>query len=157
MTMKRLLIILSLLTVTATAFSQTSNLDKVYEEYAGKKGYQSFIYGKRMISMMQENASSDVRKLLGGIDMIRIISFSGEDSELSSDVQNAIGGDYELISRMDEDGVRSMFYLYDTGNKNDRMSFVMINITSSDCVILEILGKFDVKDISKLSAIGQKR
>ena len=107
--------------------------------------------------MMQENASSDVRKLLGGIDMIRIISFSGEDSELSSDVQNAIGGDYELISRMDEDGVRSMFYLYDTGNKNDRMSFVMINTTSSDCVILEILGKFDVKDISKLSSIGQKR
>ena len=35
------------------------------------------------------------------------------------------------------------------------MSFVMINMTAGSCVILEIIGKFDVKDISKLSVIGK--
>ena len=56
---------------------------------------------------------------------------------------------------MDDDGESSLFYLYDTGSKKDRMSFVMINMTAGSCVILEIIGKFDVKDISKLSVIGK--
>lgn len=140
-----------------TVFAQTSDLDEVYEEYAGKKGYESYVYGKRMISMMQENASKEVKKLLDGIDMIRIISGTGDEGALRSDAIEALGSGYELVSRMDEGGASSRFYLYDTGNKQDKMSFVMVNSTSDSCVILEIIGRFDVKDISKLSVIGQKR
>lgn len=139
------------------SFAQMSDLEKIYEEYAGKEGCESYIYGKRMISMMQENASNDVKKLLGGIDKIRIISAVGDSGSLQSKVISAIEGDYELISRMDEGGSSSRFYLYDTGDKHSKMSFVMVNSTSDRCVILEIIGKFDVKDISKLSVIGQKR
>ena len=139
------------------SFAQMSDLEKIYEEYAGKEGCESYIYGKRMISMMQENASNDVKKLLGGIDKIRIISAVGDSGSLQSKVISAIEGDYELISRMDEGGSSSRFYLYDTGDKHSKMSFVMVNSTSDRCVRLEIIGKFDVKDISKLSVIGQKR
>lgn len=155
--MKRFVIILSLTFLPLIAFAQSSDLDKIYEEYAGKEGCESYIYGKRMISMMQENASSDVRKLLDGIDMIRIISAVEASDNLQSEVISAIEGDYELISRMDEGGSSSRFYLYDTGDKHSKMSFVMVNSTSDSCVILEIIGRFDVKDISKLSVIGQKR
>ena len=135
--------------------AQMSELEKVYDKYAGKDGYQSYIYGKRMISMMQENASSDVKQLLDGIETIRIISRTGEVHKLSTDALAAVKKDYELISRMDDDGESSLFYLYDTGNKKDKMSFVMINLKSNNCVVLEIIGKFDVKDISKLSVIGK--
>lgn len=155
--MKRFVIILSLTFLPLIAFAQPSDLDKIYEEYAGKEGCESYIYGKRMISMMQENASSDVRKLLDGIDMIRILSAVEDSGSLQSEVLRAIEGDYELISRMDEGGSSSHFYLYDTGDKHSKMSFVMVNSTSDSCVILEIIGRFDVKDISKLSVIGQKR
>lgn len=155
--MRKLLNILSLLIIPMVSFAQMSDLDKVYEGYAGKEGYESYIYGKRMISMMQENASSDVKKLLGGIDMIRIISAVEDSGSLQSEVLRAIEGDYELISRMDEGGSSSRFYLYDTDDKHSKMSFVMVNSTSDSCVILEIIGRFDVKDISKLSVIGQKR
>ena len=155
--MRRLLSILSLLIIPMVSFAQMSDLEKIYEEYAGKEGCESYIYGKRMISMMQENASNDVKKLLGGIDKIRIISAVGDSGSLQSKVISAIEGDYELISRMDEGGSSSRFYLYDTGDKHSKMSFVMVNSTSDRCVILEIIGKFDVKDISKLSVIGQKR
>ena len=143
--------------MSVTVFAQSSALDVVYQDYAGRKGFQSIVYGKRMISMMQENASNDVKKLLDGIDMIRIISAVGDSGTLKSDVLSAIEDDYELISRMDEGGTSSHFYLYDTGDKRDTLSFVMVNSTSDSCVILEIIGKFDVKDISKLSVIGQKR
>ena len=155
--MKRFITILLLTFLPLIAFAQSSDLDEVYEGYAGKEGYESYIYGKRMISMMQENASSDVKKLLGGIDMIRIISAVEDSGSLQSEVISAIEGDYELISRMDEGGSSSRFYLYDTGDKHSKMSFVMVNSTSDSCVILEIIGRFDVKDISKLSVIGQKR
>lgn len=143
--------------ISVPVFAQSSDLDVVYQDYAGRKGFQSIVYGKRMISMMQENASNDVKKLLSGIDMIRIISGAGGEDGLCADVLEAIKDDYELISRMDEGGTSSRFYLYDTGDKHDKMSFVMVNSTPASCVILEIIGKFDVKDISKLSAIGQKR
>ena len=135
--------------------AQVSCMEKVYDEYAGKNGCQSYVYGKKMISMMRENASTDVQNLLDGIDMIRIISSTGDSGNLSSDALAAVRKDYELISRMDDDGESSLFYLYDTGSKKDRMSFVMINMTAGSCVILEIIGKFDVKDISKLSVIGK--
>lgn len=155
--MRRILIILSLLIMPLASYAQPSDLEKVDEKYAGKTGYQSYIYGKRMISMMQENASTDVQKLLDRIETIRIITHTGEDiGSLHSEVLAAVRKDYELISRMDEEGSSSLFYLYDTGNKKDNMSFVMINKTTHNCVILEIIGKFDVKDISKLSAIGKR-
>ena len=155
--MRRILIILSLLIMPLASYAQPSDLEKVDEKYAGKTGYQSYIYGKRMISMMQENASTDVQKLLDRIETIRIITHTGEDIDsLHSEALAAVRKDYELISSMDEEGNSSLFYLYDTGNKKDNMSFVMINKTTHNCVILEIIGKFDVKDISKLSAIGKR-
>ena len=153
--MKRLLIILSLMILPLASFAQMSEFEKVYDKYAGKDGYQSYIYGKRMISMMQENASSDVKQLLDGIETIRIISRTGEVHKLSTDALAVVKKDYELISRMDDDGESSLFYLYDNGNKKDKMSFVMIHLTAGGCVVLEVIGKFDVKDISKLSVIGK--
>lgn len=137
-------------------FAQNSDLDRVYDDYAGKKGCQSYIYGKRMIAMMRENASEDVKRLLDGIEMIRIITYTGDIEGLRSDALAAVREEYELISRVDEEGTSSLFYLYDTGNKKDEMSFVMINLMQDNCVILEIIGRFDVKDISKLSVIGKR-
>ena len=134
--------------------SAQTSLDDIYEDYAGKKGYQSVIYGKKMITMMKENASSDVRRLLNGISMIRIISHSGSETALYDDVKDIVRKEYDLISRIDEEGNSSLFYLYED---DDEMSFVMISSGEESKVILEIIGRFDVKDISKLSIIGQKK
>ena len=151
--MKRLLFILTLIVIPLGLSAQTS-LDDIYEDYAGKKGYQSVIYGKKMITMMKENASSDVRRLLNGISMIRIISHSGSETALYDDVKDIVRKEYDLISRIDEEGNSSLFYLYED---DDEMSFVMISSGEESKVILEIIGRFDVKDISKLSIIGQKK
>lgn len=151
--MKRLLFILTLIIIPMGLSAQTS-LDDIYEDYAGKKGYQSVIYGKKMITMMKENASSDVRRLLNGISMIRIISHSGSETALYDDVKDIVRKEYDLISRIDEEGNSSLFYLYED---DDEMSFVMISSGEESKVILEIIGRFDVKDISKLSIIGQKK
>lgn len=152
--MKRLLFILTLIVIPLGLSAQTS-LDDIYDDYAGKKGYQSVIYGKKMITMMKENASSDVRRLLNGISMIRIISHSGSETALYDDVKDIVRKEYDLISRIDEEGNSSLFYLYEDNDED--MSFVMISSGEESKVVLEIIGRFDVKDISKLSIIGQKK
>lgn len=154
--MKRLLFILALVILPLGLSAQTS-MDDIYDDYAGKKGYQSVVYGKKMITMMKENASSDVRKLLSGISIIRIISHEGTETDLYDDARAVASKEYELISRMDDEGSSSLFYLYETDDEDDDMSFVMIVSGQDSIVVLEIIGRFDVKDISKLSVIGQKK
>ena len=126
-------------------------------DYAGKKEYQSVIYGKTMLSMMKDNASSDVKDLLDGIKMIRIISYKGEAEVLCDRVLNIIRNDYRLVSRITGDGKVSNFYLYEPDSSKRDMSFVMTVSGPQESVVLEILGKFDVKDITRLSVIGQKK
>lgn len=151
--MKRLLFILVLMIPMGLA-AQTSSLDGIYEEYTGRKGYRSIVYGKKMISIMKEDASTDVRKLLNGIRTIRIISHEGSDGRLCEDVQQTVRRHHELISRIDEDGSSSLFYLYEGNDAGADMSFVMLVSAPGSQIVLEIIGRFDVKDISKLSVIG---
>lgn len=154
--MRRLLLILTFIIFPLGLSAQTA-LDDIYDDYAGKKGYQSVVYGKKMISMMKENASADVCRLLNGISMIRIISYKGSETALYDDARDIVRKEHELISQMEEEGSCSLFYLYETDDDDDDMSFVMIASDQESKVVLEIIGRFDVKDISKLSIIGQKK
>lgn len=157
MKMKRSLIIFILSILPLGLSAQSSILDYIFEDYAGKKEYQSIIYGKTMLSMMKDNASSDVKDLLDGIKMIRIISYKGEAEVLCDRVLNIIRNDYRLVSRITGDGKISNFYLYEPDSSKRDMSFVMTVSGPQESVVLEILGKFDVKDITRLSVIGQKK
>lgn len=147
------------LIILPLGLSAQTSMDDIYDDYAGKKGYQSVVYGKKMITMMKENASSDVRRLLNGITMIRIISHEGPETALYDDARKIVREEYDLVSRMDEEGSSSLFYLYETDDEDedDDMSFVMIASGPESKVVLEIIGRFDIKDISKLSIIGQKK
>lgn len=157
--MKRLLLTCLLMAVAALCHAQTSTFDSVFDEFSGEKGYQSVIYGKKMLSMLKEDASNDVRKLLDGIRMIRIISHKGDNRSnlCDSALDKARSKDYELISRMDKEDSSSWFFLQEPDRRDQMMSFVMITSSTENSVVLEIIGRFDVKDISRLSVIGQKK
>ena len=62
-----------------------------------------------------------------------------------------------MISRISGDGRISSFYLFEPEKRKNDMSFVMTVLGSEESVVMEIIGNFDVKDISKLSVMGQKR
>ena len=155
--MKRLLLILALAILPLGLSAQSSELDGIFDEYAGRKEYQSVIYGKTMIGMMKENASDDVRDLLDGIKMIRIISCKGKAEVLRDMVHAIVRKQYERISMVSGEGTVSQFYLYDPESAKKDMSFVMTVEGEKESVVMEIIGKFDVKDITRLSSIGQKK
>lgn len=136
--------------------AQRSELDGIFDEYAGRKEYQSVIYGKTMLGMMKENASDEVRALLDGIKMIRIISHKGEEDMLGNMVHAIVKKQYERISMVSGDGRVSQFYLYDPDSAKKDMSFVMTIEGEGESIVMEIIGRFDVKDITRLSSIGRK-
>lgn len=154
--MKRLLLILALAILPIGLSAQRSELDGIFDEYAGRKEYQSVIYGKTMLGMMKENASDEVRALLDGIKMIRIISHKGEEDMLGNMVHAIVKKQYERISMVSGDGRVSQFYLYDPDSAKKDMSFVMTIEGEGESIVMEIIGRFDVKDITRLSSIGRK-
>ena len=64
---------------------------------------------------------------------------------------------YETISQIHEKGSLSEFYISEETGRSKEVSFVMIASSSQGTAVTEIIGDFDVKDISRLSVIGQKR
>lgn len=103
--------------------AQRSELDGIFDEYAGRKEYQSVIYGKTMLGNM---------------------------------VHAIVKKQYERISMVSGDGRVSQFYLYDPDSAKKDMSFVMTIEGEGESVVMEIIGRFDVKDITRLSSIGRK-
>lgn len=152
--MKRLIILITFILLPLAMSAQISSF---FERYNGQEGYQSIVYGKRMLEMMKDNASPDVKSLLDRIGSIRIISCDRPDDPIVAIARRkADNDDYEIISQIKENGSSSYFYIRDKGRKSN-VSFVMIVSGPKGSAVMEISGEFDVKDISKLSIIGQKK
>lgn len=134
-------------------------MNDFFEDHSGAQGYQTIIYGKRMLDMMKDGASPDVKSLLNRISSIRIISTKKQEDRIvglsREDVMDSM--EYETISKINENGNRSEFYISEEWVDNTGVSFVMIVSGPQGSAVMEIIGDFDVKDISKLSVIGQKR
>lgn len=134
-------------------------MNDFFEDHSGAQGYQTIIYGKRMLDMMKDGASPDVKSLLNRISSIRIISTKKPEDRIvgmsRKDVMDSM--EYETISKINENGNRSEFYISEEWVDNTGVSFVMIVSGPQGSAVMEIIGDFDVKDISKLSVIGQKR
>jgi hypothetical protein len=134
-------------------------MNDFFEDHSGAQGYQTIIYGKRMLDMMKDGASPDVKSLLNRISSIRIISTKKPEDRIvglsREDVLDSM--EYETISQINENGNRSEFYISEEWVDNTGVSFVMIVSGPQGSAVMEIIGDFDVKDISKLSVIGQKR
>lgn len=134
-------------------------MNDFFEDHSGAQGYQTIIYGKRMLDMMKDGASPDVKSLLNRISCIRIISTKKPEDRIvglsREDVMDSM--EYETISQINENGNRSEFYISEEWVDNTGVSFVMIVSGPQGSAVMEIIGDFNVKDISKLSVIGQKR
>ena len=67
----------ALLAASALSVSaRERGIDSLFSAHSGEKGYTSVTYGSRMLKMMQDGASAQLRRLLENIDVIRIISTS---------------------------------------------------------------------------------
>lgn len=134
--------------------------DELFTKYSGKKGFTNISYGGEMLSMMAENVSGDdISDLVGSIRLIRVLiadsSISaGSIISLTKDV-TAITKTYTLVSTVKEDGKDIRFFF--TRAKDGDSELVVVSTTSGKVSVLDILGDFSVKDISRLSSVGPRR
>lgn len=157
--MKRIFIIMILALFPTGMFAQ-SGMDDFFVLYSKSPGYQTIIYGKRMLDMMKEEASPDVRSLLDRIRTIRIVNCDSPSSPIIHEARKKVSlgrKKYEIISQINEKGGLSEFYISEDGGRSKDVSFVMIASSPKGTAVMEIIGDFDVKDISRLSVIGQKK
>ena len=86
------------------AVSAQSDMDDFFAGYSGQQGFQTIIYGKRMLDMMKEDASSDVRALLNRISTIRIISHEEPLNGIIYSARRSVNQSqqYEIISQINE-------------------------------------------------------
>lgn len=143
------------------AAAQDHGIDSLYERFSGESGYTSVTYGSRMLKMMKEGGSEQLQGLLDNLDVIRVISTSKFCRELETSARRVVEKDcYELISEVRDGGCYSAFYFKD--EPSGKSSFIMIVADRKSATVLDIYGKFEVNEISRLmvvpdTVLGEKR
>lgn len=151
--MKRSLLLLLLL-LPFCAAAQTPTFGEFYEDYAGQDGYRTIELGHKMMQMMGRDADPQLAQLLDGIRRIRIIAtkrpapfFWARAHKIASE------GDYSLISHTDEADRSTSFYFIDGGSEG-LSELLMLAGDKKELVVLNIYGRFDVRDISRLTRLN---
>lgn len=137
--------------------ARTRPTDELFTRYSGRKGFTNISYGSEMLSMMAAKTSDrDISDLIGSIRLIRVLIADDSISaggiiSLTKDV-TSIAKTYTLVSTVKEDGKDIRFFF--TSAKGGDAELVMVSTTAGKVSVLDILGDFSVKDISRLSAIS---
>ena len=135
-----------------SAAAQGRGMDRLYSEFSGKEGYTSVTYGSRMLRMMKEGGSEQLQGLLDNLDVIRVISTSKFCRELETSARDVAEKDsYELVSEVRDGGCYSAFYFKD--EPSGKSSFIMIVADSKSATVLDIYGRFEINEISRLMIV----
>ena len=132
--------------------------DELFSGYSGKKGFTSISYSGKMLTMITVRGEDpELSDLVGNIDLIRILieenPESGQGVFFLRDLAKLERAG-TLVSSVNESGKDIRFYF--KRDKDGSSCFLMVSRNQGKVTVLNILGKFDVKDIKKLSAVSGK-
>lgn len=154
--MRKLLITCLLACSVLVVHAQETAFGKLFAHYSGREGYTSMELGEKMMKMMSRRARDEdkaLADLLDGIRSIRIVAAKHPNEQFVSDLLEIAGsGKYKLILSQTEGEQNSRFYFID-GGRFGYSEFLMVVYGPKEQVAVDIYGVFDVKDISRLSAI----
>jgi len=153
--MKKIVVFIAALFCLFAVKAQISNpFDSLFTSYSGKTGYKTVVLGPKMIAMMEQNDGGN-STIKDKISQIRILSTEMENPELLAAATVVVQKSYELVSTTEEGIEKTSFYLNDV--IPTQKSFIMIAHREGKEIIMEIVGKFNVTDITQLSSMGQKQ
>lgn len=148
--MKRLLLAL-LCCLPLAAAAQTLTPETLYDRYAGREGYRTLLLGRRMMQITaRETSDKGLRRLLEGIDEIRIVTASAPDPEFEKSARTLAEG-LEPLSQLDEEGQSTAFFLRGPRKADGKSEFLMFSFGRRERVVLSIRGRFDVRQIARLA------
>ena len=160
--MKRILLFL-LIVLPFLARGQNVS-GRFFDRYATSDGFSSVQLERRMMRMMSRQAAEkgDVKlsELLNGIESIRVVALNdGDGSRFLEDAEALVNHSnyrFQLVMSESADGQMTRFYLR-SAVPPGYSELVMLTSGPRETVAVNIYGRFDLKQVSRLSSIRPKR
>lgn len=160
--MKRLLLIL-LVTLPFLARAQNASW-KFFDRYTKAEGFTSVQLERKMMRMMSRQAAEKgddgLARLLGGIEFIRIVALdAGDGKQFVADAEElAVTPAYkfQLVMSGTEEGQTTKFYIREA-SVTDNSELLMLTYGAKETVVVNIYGRFDLKQVARLSTIRPKK
>lgn len=161
--MKRILLLLLLIVLPLLSGAQNVSW-RFFDRYAKSPGFSSVQLERKMMRMMSRQAAErgdeKLAQLLKGIESIRIVALDGGDGgQFVADAEALVNhASYRFQPVMSEsrDGQVTRFYLRNAVPPG-YSELVMLTSGPRETVAVNIYGRFDLKQVSRLSTIRPKR
>ena len=156
--MKRIFLLL-LLVLPLLARSQHVSRS-FFDRYAQTEGFSSVQLERKMMRMMSRQAAErgdeSLAELLNGIETIRIVALDGGDAtrflEDARALTNHAGYHFQLVMSESADGQTTRFYLR-SAVPPGYSELLMLTWGPRETVAVNVFGRFDLKQVSRLSTI----
>ncbi|MDF2478440.1 MAG: hypothetical protein K0S24_3923 [Sphingobacterium sp.] len=151
-------LIVCLLLATSMANAQISKLDKLFEQYQGKKGVTTLKIGAPMFKLLGNLKIDDedmqkITPLLKNVKSLRmLIVEDGEDKNLTSVIRSAVSNlKYEELMTLNSDGEDIRFLVENISANSDILNNLLLTINGDGQNLFMILdGAIPLKEVTGL-------
>lgn len=151
-------LIVCLLLVASMANAQISKLDKLFEQYQGKKGVTTLKIGAPMFKLLGNLKIDDedmqkITPLLKNVKSLRmLIVEDGEDKNLTSVIRSAVSNlKYEELMTLNSDGEDIRFLVENISANSDILNNLLLTINGDGQNLFMILdGAIPLKEVTSL-------
>lgn len=159
--MKRILL---LLLIVLPGLMRAQNVSwKFFDRYNASEGFTSVQLERKMMRMMSRQAADrgdeGLARLLGGIEYIRIVALdTGDGRQCIADAEALAETPeykFQLVMSGTEGGQTTKFYIREA-ECYDLSELLMLTYGGKETVVVNIYGKFDLRQVSRLSTIRPK-
>ncbi len=135
-----------------------NELSKIAQEYEDKESFNSIMMTQSMMSLMAKSANTSSQKeLLKSIDFLQILVSEKPTKELLREVEQITRDSKNLsrvISTTTNDAKSKIFFSEQVRQRPSE--FLMLVYEDDKFVVIYIVGRFEIGQISSLSSLGVK-
>lgn len=156
------LVVLSLLILPLSGFSQSDELMKIFDKYEGVDGFTSVDISKGLFELFSEIEADDpefddFKKAIEGLESLKLIAYSLEEGEgdqatreqFVSDIKSNVSfKDYQELMVVKDSDANINFYA--KSNKQIITEMVMLVDGKDEAVLLSLFGDLDLNYVAKL-------
>jgi hypothetical protein len=160
--MKKLVLIICIVGLSANAMAQNRSIDRVFDKYAGKEGFTTVYISKYMFSMfaklegIDDDDLQEAQEVFGKLTGIKILAVEdchelGEGVNFYDEIMKDLPRDrYEELMVVKESDSDVVFLAREEGGVIVELLLV-VGGEGDDNVLIAITGEIDLNTISKIS------
>jgi len=149
-----------LLLARSPAAAQSRDVGAFFDRLTAEEGFRVVRLEQKMMRMMGRTAAqrgdAQLAELLDGLRFIRIVaSGSADGAALARAADAAVAADsgFRPLTTVTEEGRTTRFYLCEPEDSEGDSELVMISGGGRETVVVDVFGRFDLRQVVRLSSI----